>query len=434
MDPLPTWYPRNATTDTSKTKQLRAYTQRLRAALPSPAAAGAAAAAHGDEAQVDAAWGVYTEMQTAALELARAVGLRADGGGVVEEEMAGRLGRLCLLDGAEEVDLLGAALGGLGISDGDDDDDKDAIDAVREWAGVVRRLREALRIQLGVRRTSRACEEQERDGGDGATTALERMGGLSMAARYKVLGRALGEMKRLVRTREGVVVIAARGDAVLEFNGAVDDDDDDDDDGDDDGDSATTMPVLRFRVSSAMLAQTSPFFARLFAATPPSTPPPLPLHDDTRLYRVPAPRETNAHGALTILLCAAHMRHDRVPRAVRFEQLVAVAEACLRYECTAPVEVFVEHLWLPAWIHKALERDGVDGLVVVSYVFGLRRLFARVSKTAVLGVVDGEELAAKGWPAGVKDRYVYTCLCFCFVCCAKEMGVCGWLTVCGWGV
>lgn len=252
-------------------------------------------------------------------------------------------------------------------------------------------------------------------------------------------------------------VVAPRGDAILEFanTGAPQDA------------CHLSPPVLRFRVSSYMLAETSPYFARLFSRDrtgdfepffyppnsppnhpqssarnettsyqpPPPAPPPLPSFrtvvlpggSEARLYSMPE-LERNQHDALAILLHAAHMQTDKVPRAVIFAQFVAIAEVCLRYECTSPLEVFVEHFWLPAWVHMAAaaalpgnngrapaqgdqqpsneHRGDQDGLLLVSYVFGLRRLFTRMSKTAILNVVDKEELWARPWPRKLKERSV----------------------------
>jgi hypothetical protein len=113
--------------------------------------------------------------------------------------------------------------------------------------------------------------------------------------------------------------------------------------------------------------------------------------------------ELDKESSLTILLHAAHMHNDRVPREVSFEQFVALAEVSLRYRCTSPLELFVEHRWLPQWVHKATDAMP-DGLVVISYAFGLRRLFTRVTKTAILNLVDERELAGKNWPKGIKER------------------------------
>lgn len=179
-------------------------------------------------------------------------------------------------------------------------------------------------------------------------------------------------------------------------------------------------PVLRFRVSSHMLAETSPIFARMFsphaeeldedgeaeelAGDLPPPPTPFDCEGGRRvlLYRMPH-LELNERSSLSILLHAAHMHNDRVPREVPFEQFVALAETSLRYRCTSPLELFVEHRWLPQWVHKATE-DMPDGLLVISYAFGLRRLFTRVTKTAILNLVDERELAGKKWPARVKER------------------------------
>lgn len=234
---------------------------------------------------------------------------------------------------------------------------------------------------------------------------------------YVQVVRELGEITSLLQgvdsgtTPNRVIdehIIAPRGDAVLEFaNSAMD-----------------WKPVLRFRVSSHMLAETSPIFARMFSkqsegdAIGSSSPgrqevdesmlPPPPTRftceDGSRalLYRMPQ-LELDNKSSLTILLHAAHMHNDRVPREVSFEQFVALAEVSLRYRCTSPLELYVEHRWLPRWVHKVTD-DMPDGLVIISYAFGLRTLFTRVTKTAIINLVDEKELASKTWPAKIKER------------------------------
>lgn len=204
--------------------------------------------------------------------------------------------------------------------------------------------------------------------------------------------------------------IAQRGDAILEFANVQQQQHHD---GDDSGGR-----ILRFRVSSHMLAETSPYFARLFldsASSSSTRTVPLPRtvvlpgsNETLKLYSVPVPSSPpNRHDALSILLYAAHMQTDKVPRTVTFAQFVAIAETCLQYECTSPLEVFVEHLWLPAWVHMAAtnhQKQGGGGLLLISYVFGLRRLFTRMSKTAILTVVDEEDLGVRSWPRKLKER------------------------------
>lgn len=201
-------------------------------------------------------------------------------------------------------------------------------------------------------------------------------------------------------------VIAPRGNAVLQFanTGGYD------------------TPLLRFRVSSHMLAETSPIFEAVFGGqfshprildrdlreldgqVPREPPGSVTCADGSsvKLYSMPQ-LEPNKEEALTILLYAAHMQNDKVPREVTFSQFTAIAEVCLKYQCTSPLELFVEHRWLPVWMHKATE-DQPDGILLISYAFGLRRLFTRMSKTAVLNLVDEEELRAKPWPHAMKEK------------------------------
>ncbi|KAK7709534.1 hypothetical protein SLS63_013212 [Diaporthe eres] len=201
-------------------------------------------------------------------------------------------------------------------------------------------------------------------------------------------------------------VIAPRGNAVLEFanTGGYD------------------TPLLRFRVSSHMLAETSPIFEAVFGGqfshprildrdlreldgqVPREPPRSVTCADGSsvKLYSMPQ-LEPNEEEALTILLYAAHMQNGKVPREVSFAQFIAIAEVCLKYQCPSPLELFVEHRWLPAWVHKATEQQP-DGILLISYAFGLRRLFTRMSKTAILNIADEEELRAKPWPHAMKDK------------------------------
>ncbi|KAF4338695.1 hypothetical protein FBEOM_7401 [Fusarium beomiforme] len=232
---------------------------------------------------------------------------------------------------------------------------------------------------------------------------------------YERIKQELNEIRQLLQTGESGIspdrtikefAISQRGDAILEFaNNAPG--------------CNHSDPALRFRVSSYMLAETSPIFARMFAGHSSS----LHLYDDedistqlpmpptkyyckdgseAKLYRMPQV-ELNHLGSLEILLHAAHMHNEMVPREIEFEQFVAIAECCMRYKSTSPLELIVEHRWLPQWMHKGAD-DMPDGLLVISYAFGLRRLFSRMSKTTILNLVDERELQAKPWPQKIKDK------------------------------
>ncbi|KAF5022667.1 hypothetical protein F66182_5285 [Fusarium sp. NRRL 66182] len=232
---------------------------------------------------------------------------------------------------------------------------------------------------------------------------------------YERIKQELNDIRQLLQTGESGIspdrtikefLISQRGDAILEFaNNAPGCNPND--------------PALRFRVSSYMLAETSPIFARMFAGHSSS----LHLYDDddisaqlpspptkyyckdgseARLYRMPQV-ELNHLDSLEILLHAAHMHNEMVPREVSFEQFVAIAECCMRYKSTSPLELVVEHRWLPQWMHKGAD-DMPDGLLVISYAFGLRRLFSRMSKTTILNLADEKELQMKPWPQKIKDK------------------------------
>jgi hypothetical protein len=204
-----------------------------------------------------------------------------------------------------------------------------------------------------------------------------------------------------IRTRDIDIEISARGDVILQFSNLL----------------SPTQPVLRFRVSSHMLMAASPYFSRILAPsngrvgsfeeevnTP--SPPRRQICNDgatVKVYRM-VQNETNKYEALTTLLHACHFNNDKVPREVTFEEFVSIAEVCLRYECTSPLENIVDCRWLQQWMHKAND-SAPDGMLLISYVFGLRNLFTRTSKTVILNTPDYSEPESQAlWPSEVKQK------------------------------
>ncbi|KAG0645191.1 hypothetical protein D0Z07_9178 [Hyphodiscus hymeniophilus] len=199
-------------------------------------------------------------------------------------------------------------------------------------------------------------------------------------------------------------VIAKNGDTILEFANAA----------------SEIHPILRFRVSSHLLAEASPYFAQALTQKQQGKgvaldatfefPPPPAQHTCkdgmvVKVYRMPQ-IELNNHDSLTILLHAAHMHNSKVPREIDFPVFVSVAEVCLRYRCTSPLELQVEYQWLPQWMHMA-GNDSPDGLLLISYAFGLRGIFTRMSKTAILNAVDEMQIQSKElWPPTVRDKII----------------------------
>jgi hypothetical protein len=200
-------------------------------------------------------------------------------------------------------------------------------------------------------------------------------------------------------------VIAKNGDTILEFANA----------------GSENHPILRFRVSSHLLAEHSPLFAQFLSPQPGNNPPldmisqlpPPPTKHvckdgmEVKVYRMPQ-IELNKNESLKFVLHAAHMHKDRVPREITFQTFVNIAEVCLKYQCTQPLEMHVEYQWLPQWIAKLYD-DEYDGFLVISYAFGLRRIFTRMSKTAILNAVDEDEIRSKeAWPPAVKEKIIAT--------------------------
>ncbi len=172
-------------------------------------------------------------------------------------------------------------------------------------------------------------------------------------------------------------------------------------------------PVFRFRVASHCLRETSsPIFGHMFNAhfrteldddIRRSLPLPPSRHvcadgNEVMLYRMPQ-TELNTQRSFEILLHAAHNHTDRVPREVSFSQFVAIAEACLRYRCTSPLELAVEHMWLPYWRDNATD-DMLGEVLLISYVFGLSENFTHLSRMAILGMTG----PGPSWPHRVDGK------------------------------
>ncbi|KAI0428211.1 hypothetical protein F5Y09DRAFT_349744 [Xylaria sp. FL1042] len=172
-------------------------------------------------------------------------------------------------------------------------------------------------------------------------------------------------------------------------------------------------PVFRFRVASHCLRETSsPIFGHMFNAhirteldddVRRSLPLPPSKHvcadgNEVMLYRMPQ-TELNIQRSLEILLHAAHNHNDRVPREVPFSQFVAIAEACLRYRCTSPLELAVEHMWLPFWRDNATD-NMLGEVLLISYVFGLSENFTHLSRIAILGMTG----PCHSWPHKVVEK------------------------------
>ncbi|KAI1506034.1 hypothetical protein F5X99DRAFT_177978 [Biscogniauxia marginata] len=196
--------------------------------------------------------------------------------------------------------------------------------------------------------------------------------------------------ERPVRTH----IISAGGDVMLEF-------------------ANTTLPnhpIYRFRVSASMLADKSPLFRRMLNpdskgvldayALPLS--PTLSHSSEPKLYLMPE-TELNTESSLEILLHAAHGDNTLLSGDIQFSQFVAIAEVCLRYQCTSPLEFAVKELWLPQWAHKITD-DMLDGFLLISYAFGLPADFIRMSQAAILNIVDEADLQSKRWPQNIKDK------------------------------
>lgn len=197
-------------------------------------------------------------------------------------------------------------------------------------------------------------------------------------------------------------VIWEEGDSILEFANRV----------------SEIHPILRFRVSSHYLAGRSPLFAHIFSSQQPGNNPPLEIISqlpppptrhvckdgmEVKVYRMPQ-IELNTNESLTILLNAAHMNNAKVPRQIDFPVFVSIAEVCLKYDCTSPLELQVECFWLRQWETRILDEND-DGFLLISYVFGLKTIFTRTSKSAILNAKDENEIESKElWPRTVRDK------------------------------
>ncbi|KAH0558574.1 hypothetical protein GP486_004772 [Trichoglossum hirsutum] len=175
---------------------------------------------------------------------------------------------------------------------------------------------------------------------------------------------------------------------------------------------------LQYQVSSHMLSKTSPLFAQALKIAPSRTPGSfvpkgmegqLPVVPPVRVQAKSAtmvfmPQKEHNIGALGIVLCAAHMRNDKVPRTISFRELVEVARVCQQYHCIDPVSLFVELLWLPQW-QEWIGHPGYGDFLLISYVFGRARIFETTSKKVILQLRGEQDVMEdKMLPLHVRER------------------------------
>ncbi|KAM3151264.1 hypothetical protein ABEW05_008383 [Botrytis cinerea] len=195
-------------------------------------------------------------------------------------------------------------------------------------------------------------------------------------------------------------IIYKNGDTILEFANRPSD----------------SLPVIRFRVSSHFLSpdDVSPLFSQMLCPGP--TVPPDMMKDlpkaptkifgkdgiGANVYRMPQ-MEPNSHEALALLFHAIHGHAPRLPR-IDFPVFVSIADVCLRYRCTSPVELQVEYQWLPQWESQAAESNPEE-LLLIAYTFGARDLFTRISRSIILNLKDSDDetQGQKLWPQAIKN-------------------------------
>ncbi|CAD6444041.1 916d8ef6-3fd9-4763-9461-5b903b1ba57b [Sclerotinia trifoliorum] len=199
-------------------------------------------------------------------------------------------------------------------------------------------------------------------------------------------------------------VIYKNGDTILEFANRPSD----------------RLPIIRFRVSSHFLSpdDVSPLFFHMLSPGPnipvnmmndlPKAPSRIVEKDGkdgnrVNVYRMPQ-MEPNNHEALALLLHAIHGHTQKLPKDdINFPLFVSIADVCLRYRCTSPVELQVEYRWLPQWESRAAESNPEE-LLLIAYTFGARDLFTRISRSIILNSKDdGDTQGTELWPQVIKD-------------------------------
>ncbi|KAI9763867.1 MAG: hypothetical protein M1840_009051 [Geoglossum simile] len=177
----------------------------------------------------------------------------------------------------------------------------------------------------------------------------------------------------------------------------------------------TNYSRLQFQVSSHMLSKASPLFALAlrispsranFSNTPhsqlPVIPPVrVPTKSATMIFM---PQKEHNISALAIVLYAAHMRNEKVPRSITFRELVEVSRVSQQYQCIGPVSLFVELLWLPQW-QEWIRHPGYGDFLLISYVFGHARIFETASKRVILQLRgDPDVMEDHMLPKHVRER------------------------------
>lgn len=150
----------------------------------------------------------------------------------------------------------------------------------------------------------------------------------------------------------------------------------------------TGFSSFEFRVASQILCAASPAFRDLPVAGP--TGPTFKSACDRRsaLESISEPWTIVTRGdnpnALAVLLYAIHLRGEKVPRVVSFDQLWELAILCDKYDCVSAMEP-----WIALWTRDPPQhKDNLSECIVkwlfMSWLFGLDELFGKVTREIIL--------------------------------------------------
>jgi hypothetical protein len=128
----------------------------------------------------------------------------------------------------------------------------------------------------------------------------------------------------------------------------------------------------------------------------------------------PIPLPDDDLGALSIILNIAHLRFDKVPAHLEFNQLLRLAVLTDKYQATQIVRP-----WISTWI-KGLEhlanKDGHEEWLWIAWEFGLSNSFERVAKRLVLQsrtnsdkqcLTSSGKVLDKNMPPGIVGKTVF---------------------------
>lgn len=143
----------------------------------------------------------------------------------------------------------------------------------------------------------------------------------------------------------------------------------------------TPAGLARFRVVSAALCLSSPVFRAMLG----------PNSNFKEACELRKSKSAEPHvisldddypQALAVVLHVLHLRNDKVPQKITFDNLYELAVICDKYDCAVAMSLWIS-IWVRQWSDLSLD-SGYERWLFIAWAFGIEDVFTKLSKKIIM--------------------------------------------------